>query len=298
MKTMQKITILFCIIITGLVIGCDYYANDKSEALTREQDVTPDNAEFVATKAQAEEQQKIFVATLEEIEKNLEEINTREGIILSTDDQAVENTTSEKVRILKHIEAINALMIDNRHKIASLNEQLRRNKFEGTKLTNSLADAQAKVKEYEEQVADLKRQLTESDYRYAEVIKQIDEMALANQSLVKTLDWYDNELNAAYYTEGTYKELKKEGIIDKKGDLLGIGGTKVLNSDLEPTNFTRIDLRETKVIPVNAKKAKLVTGHEKGSYEFVKEGNMIASLNITDPNEFWKSSKYMVLEIK
>ncbi len=298
MNTIRKIAIVFCIVVTGLVLGCDYIAENKPDALKKDEVVTPDNAELVVAKTQLEEQQKTFAETFDEIEKNLQEITRREGIILSPGEEGTKDQASEKVNILKHIEAINQLMIDNRTKIASLNEDLRKNKFDGTKLSNRLSDAEAKVKDYENQVADLKRHLAESDYRYAELIKQIDEMTLANQSLVQSLDWYDDELNTAYYKEGTYRELKKEGIVDKKGDLFGIGGAQVLNSDLEPDNFTKIDLRETTVIQVNAKKAKLVTGHEAGSYEFVKEGNMIASLNIIDPNEFWKSSKYMVLETR
>ncbi|MGE0637336.1 MAG: hypothetical protein AB7G44_17215 [Bacteroidia bacterium] len=298
MKTMQKITLLFCLVLTGVVAGCDYIAKHKPEALSKEQDVTPEEAALVEAVAWAGEQERIFNETIGEIDENLQEITRREGIIFASGDGLIENIPAEKERILQNIEAINNLVIDNRKKIESLDEQLRRTKYDGTKLNDMLVEAEEKVREYEEQVGDLKRQLVESDYRYAAVIKQIDAVVLANESLVQSLNWYDEEFNAVYYTEGSTKELKRQGIIDKKGDLLGIGGTKVLNSDLEPTNFTRIDMRETKVIPVNAKKAKLITGHEAGSYEFVKEGNQIASLNITDPNEFWKSSKYLVLETK
>jgi hypothetical protein len=298
MKTIQKITILFCVLLAGIVAGCYYMIEYKPEALTKDQVVTPDNAALIETAAWAADQERMFAETLAEIENNLDEIARREGIIRVSNDPANESQFSEKDKILQNIEAINSLVIDNRKKIAALDEQLRRNKHDGTKLNNLLVEAEDKVREYEEQVGDLKRQLTESDHRYAAIIQQIDAMTLSNESLVQSLSWYDDELNAVYYTEGSSKELKRQGIVDKKGDLLGIGGTKVLNSDLEPTNFTRIDMRETKVIPVNAKKAKLVTGHEQGSYEFVKEGNQIASLNIIDPNEFWKSSKYLVLETK
>lgn len=298
MKTIQKITILFCVLLAGIVAGCYYIIEYKPEALTKEEVVTPDNAALVETAAWAADQERMFAETLAEIENNLDEITRREGIIRVSSDPANESEFSEKDKILQNIEAINSLVIDNRKKIAALDEQLKRTKYDGTKLNNLLVEAEEKVRDYEEQVGDLKRQLADSDHRYAAIIQQIDAMSLANESLVQSLNWYDDELNAVYYTEGSSKELKRQGIVDKKGDLLGIGGTKVLNSDLEPTNFTRIDMRETKVIPINAKKAKLVTGHEQGSYEFVKEGDQIASLNIIDPNEFWKSSKYLVLETR
>lgn len=298
MKTIQKITILFCVLLTGIAAGCYYMIEYKPAVLTKDQVVTPDNAALSETTAWAADQERMFAETLAEIENNLDEIAQREGLIYVSSEQEDGSRFSEKDKILQNIESINSLIIDNRKKITALDEQLKRNKYDGTKLNNLLVEAEEKVRNYEEQVGDLKRQLADSDYRYAQIIKEIDAMSLANESLAQSLSWYDDELNAVYYTEGNSKELKRQGIVDKKGDLLGIGGAKVLNSDLETANFTRIDRRETKLIPVNAKKAKLVTGHEAGSYEFVKEGNQIASLNITDPNEFWKSSKYLVLETK
>jgi len=44
---------------------------------------------------------------------------------------------------------------------------------------------------------------------------------------------------------------------------------------------------------------KLVTEHPTGSYEVVKEGeNMVAYIAIKDPQEFWRISKYAVVELK
>ena len=294
MKTLHKIIILSCILLSGVIAGCD----NNQGALNTEKDLTPEEATLAASEANAKEQEQYFISTLKEIEKNLLEITTREGIILAYDKEGSQSDTPEKDRIMRNIGAINGLVMENRNKIEALNEQLRKNKYDGKRLNELLVDAQQKVRDYEEQVGDLKRQLSESDYRYAEIIKRIDEMTLTNQSLAQSVEWYDTELNTGYYIEGSPKELRKEGIVAKKGDLLGIGGAKVLNSDLEPSNFTKIDVRKTTVIPVNAKKARLVTGHEAGSYEFVKEGNMIASINIIDPVEFWKSSRYMVVETR
>jgi len=50
---------------------------------------------------------------------------------------------------------------------------------------------------------------------------------------------------------------------------------------------------------VNSKDAKLITSHPSGSYEIIAEGeNMIAGIEIKDPDEFWKISRYAVVEIK
>ena len=53
-----------------------------------------------------------------------------------------------------------------------------------------------------------------------------------------------------------------------------------------------------KVIPLNSKKAKLLSVHPADSYtlETGKDGNM--TLKINDENNFWKQTKYLVVMIE
>ena len=62
--------------------------------------------------------------------------------------------------------------------------------------------------------------------------------------------------------------------------------------------FKQIDITVTKSIPVNSKNAKLISEHPAGSYEFIRDKDKkIESLEIKDPAQFWKISKYAVVEI-
>ena len=102
-------------------------------------------------------------------------------------------------------------------------------------------------------------------------------------------------LHKAFYVIGTSKELEKGNIIDKKGGLLGIGKTSELHNDFDETRFTRIDYMVTNSIPINSKKVHIVTSHPSNSYSFEKEKGMITNLIITNGEEFWKASKYLVI---
>jgi len=108
-----------------------------------------------------------------------------------------------------------------------------------------------------------------------------------------------NELNKAYITAGNYRDLKEKGIIAKSGWLSWLGMNKSFQGGvLSDEHFTKIDITETKSYPVFAKKAELITEHPDGSYEWIEENEQIAYMVISDPNEFWKISKYAVLETK
>ena len=72
-----------------------------------------------------------------------------------------------------------------------------------------------------------------------------------------------------------------------------------LKQGLQKTKqLLQTDVRDLHRIPVQAKKAVLVTDHPASSYEMVKEDDMIAYLEIKDPEAFWKLSKYAVVEVK
>jgi hypothetical protein len=78
-----------------------------------------------------------------------------------------------------------------------------------------------------------------------------------------------------------------------------LGRTESLVNDITDSLFAQIDITQLKYIPVNSREAKLITEHPTGSYEFIREGDdVIASIEIKDPELFWKISRYAVVELK
>ena len=64
----------------------------------------------------------------------------------------------------------------------------------------------------------------------------------------------------------------------------------------ETETFVKIDSRAITEINTNAKKAKVMSVHPEGTYEFVEnDGEMI--LNITNPDKFWQQTKYLVIQV-
>ncbi|NQU86655.1 MAG: hypothetical protein HQ541_12920 [Mariniphaga sp.] len=108
----------------------------------------------------------------------------------------------------------------------------------------------------------------------------------------------DEELNKAFLAYGTFKELKENGVLTKDGGILGLGGSKSIPGIFEEDSFMQLDIRETREIPLFTRKVSFITEHPDSSYRFLIDEGLITYLEIENPDEFWKLSKYAVLETK
>jgi len=238
-----------------------------------------------------------WVLTFELIEKDLATIKQKENLItLEASDG--EFSKDKKQQILEDIRYINTLLDQNKKKIARLSAQLKNSGIEIKSLQDKIAGLETSMMQRDTAIAELKTALVNKDFEVGQLNTRMTElqMNIAQQD-DKIMD-QTSEMNKAFLIYGTYKELKEKGLISKEGGFLGLGRKEALLEDFADSSFTQIDVTETKTIPVNSKDAKLITEHPTGSYELIRENDKsIAYIEIKDPEEFWKISKYAVVEI-
>jgi hypothetical protein len=148
------------------------------------------------------------------------------------------------------------------------------------------------------ELADLNTRLASLNLQVAQLITDVDTLTAENQRVNQTLNETKTALHAAYFVVGGRKDLEKSKVIDHKGGLLGIGTTKKLNENADPSQFTQIDYTQTTTIPVNGQNVRLVTSHPTDSYSLEKDGTnskKVKNVVINDPDKFWRSSKYLVV---
>ncbi len=238
-----------------------------------------------------------WLMVFDQIEKDLNVIKQKEDII-SVRSSDTEFSKERKEQILEDIRLINTLLDNNKKRIAQLSAQLKKSGTEITGLKNMIANLEASILQREEEISGLKLALVEKDFEIGQLNNQMTELHITVTQQTETISSQTEEMNKAYLAFGTYKDLKEKGIVTKEGGFLGLGRREALIDDSPDSLFTRIDITETRMIPVNSKNAKLITSHPTGSYEIIAEGeNMIAGIEIKDPNEFWKISRYAVVEI-
>ena len=238
-----------------------------------------------------------WLVTFDQIEKDLNMIKEKENI-LSVSSTDSEFTQTRRDQILNDIRYLNTLLEENKKKIASLTAQLNKSGGNMKALQSRIAVLETNMKQYESDIAGLKDTLVSKDFEIVQLNGQLTALEISVKEADEKITSQTNLMNEAFIASGTYKELRDKGIVLKEGGFLGLGRKESLTGDISDTLFVKIDVRETKTIPVNSKNAKLITEHPAGSYTLIHENdNLVSYIEINDPEAFWKISRYAVVEI-
>ena len=291
-----QITALISLVIL-IAAGVIFYSMYKREQKRQVARLEDQKVSFTELLTQRDSTINDWVVTFDQIEKNLQEIKAKEKIIaMNANDR--EFSKDKKKQILEDIQYINTLLEQNKKKIASLNAQLKKsgNTIQG--LQTKIAELEAAVQQSETDISGLKTALTEKNMQIDQLNTKVNDMQTTIADKDQTISDQTSEMHKAYIASGTYKDLKSKGLVEKEGGFLGLGKNQSLQENFADSLFSQIDMTVTKTIPVNSKSARLITEHPQGSYEMIHEGkDKIAYIEITNPNEFWKISKYAVVEV-
>lgn len=236
-----------------------------------------------------------IMGAINEVQEGFRQINEAEGRITVANSNP--ESTSSKDVIRDNISFIQETMKQNRLKIEQLREKLKTTTVNVEKLTKTIENLSTQLDEQNKRVQELEAQLAEKNILIASQDEQITtlnenvtNLEADNKQKQETIQEQDKDLNAAWFVFGTKAELKEQKILEK-GDVLK-------NSNFNKDYFTKIDIRIDKEIKLYSKNAELLTSHPTGTYSLAKDAKGQYVLKITDPNRFWSTSKYLVIQVK
>ncbi len=231
-----------------------------------------------------------LLLSFNEIQDNLDKIKSKEKVLnLNFKDRELQ--LSNKDQIKADIEYIYDLLNKNRQTLLQMREKLNDSTLKINALENFIANISKQLGEKELEINSLKKQVRTLNLELHEL--NVNMVKVQKEANLKT-----KELNTAYCAIGTFEELKKEGVMNEKGGIVGIGTTKELNPNFVKGMFNAVDINETKKIDIAAKKIKLISFHPSDSYTLDDSKQLtIKKLIILDPVKFWSTSKYLVIQI-
>ena len=157
----------------------------------------------------------------------------------------------------------------------------------------------SQIEEKNQEIVVLKEDLASKNYKIGELNTRLANVSNLSKAQKAKIAQQEAALNTAYYSVGTYKDLKANNVVAKKGGIIGLGASKALATDFNKDYFTRIDITKTKTIPIDSEEEiKLISEHTSDSYKLNVSEEKTVSLEILDASAFWKSSKYLVILIE
>ncbi|GAB1416077.1 hypothetical protein MASR2M117_14830 [Paludibacter sp.] len=288
----MKTKLVLLSLLSVLLFSCNYKSNDY-ETLQAERDSIAREKE--AMKAEMEN----YFSTINLIEQNIEKIKNAEKT-LSLQQIGDETDIDSRNKINDDLIFINEMLKANRDEIESLKKKLKNSNYKFselertvTRLTKALEEETLKVKALQIELSKKDSLITELNINIDDLSSNIENLESEKVEHISKIKEQDETIHTAWYVFGTRKELKEQKIITSDG---WFKPSRVLEHDFNKSYFVRIDARKTKSIPLYSLRAKILSTHPKSSYTLEKE-NGTFTLLITDTQEFWSVSKYLVIEV-
>lgn len=243
------------------------------------------NGELNGQLSEKERALQEFVNSFNEIQENLNAIKEKEKIVTASSQSG--DVKSKEETIKEDIQAIYDLLAKNKNRIGSLSKKLKNANSKIQGLEQMIATLQAQIDAKDGEISELKSQLEAKNIELSNIVMNLE--VVEHESAAKT-----EKINTAFYAFGTSKELKEKNVITKEGGFIGMGKSTKLKDDFNKEYFTKIDVSKTTSINIGAKKAKVITTHPSNSYKLVGE-KTVEKIEILNAEDFWSSSKYLVI---
>ena len=248
---------------------------------------------------QTQEMERMF-ADINELTEGMQSLRDAEHLLtLEAEKEKKEgNKSKQQLAQLKNdVQALTEAIAGYREQIAKLES---RNKAQSEEFKRMIDNLNAelelrseKIKELTDQLAATHKELNEKVQLVEHLTGNVDSLNKETQGQKVVLAEQDKAIHSANYLIGSRKELKQNDVIYRRGMFC----PPIVSSQAQKAGFVNIDIRETKTIPLNNKRAKILSVHPDDSYtlEAGEDGNLV--LKINDENSFWKQTRYLVIMV-
>lgn len=250
--------------------------------------------------AQNTEMESLF-AGLNDISSGMQSIREAENLLsidAVTENGANRSKNQKQISLLKNdIQAISGAIASYKDQIAKLENKNVKQSAEFKKLIAGLNEElelrSQKIAEFTKQLEEKETQLGIKNKQIVELNENVSGLNKETASQKETISRQDQSIHTVNYLLGSRKELKEADVISRQG----LFSPPIVSSQAQKANFISVDMREVKSIPLNVKKAKVLSVHPADSYTLDAGEDGMLVLNINDADSFWKQTKYLVVMV-
>lgn len=305
MKQTIKIGVVLLIAVAfslgwGLVTSSEQSEQEKAALIA-------ENSKLAQTIGRKESAYNEILHLMTEVEDQIKQIVEKENLVYNHHLEAVKPSREEQIK--QEIDMIDELVIRSKATVKSLEEKVKAANLKTNVFSNQVSKLNNQLKERESTINSLKAAIEERDESIKLMTVQMDSLVETASEQASTIEVKNSEiselteqnnvLNRAYLAIGSFKELKDRGLVQRQGGFLWFGRTIDILEEADRGEYLEVDIRQVNHLPVKAGELSLLSEHPVNSYQIVPgETEEMKILEITNPEEFWKASRYLVISKK
>lgn len=198
-------------------------------------------------------------------------------------------------------------------RVASAEERLNESRRRVRAMTRQSDSLGSRIGMLEQSIADFQQALDAQRLTLEKLNERVETLTrenraltIARAALADSLTTVEAEARTAYYIVGTEDELLERGVVRKEGGARFLfifgrrGQTLVPAPTLDTALFTPIDTRDVQaiVLPDSGAEYRIASNQDVTALETPpdEDGDIVAdTLRITDPRQFWRPSRFLIV---
>lgn len=242
--------------------------------------------------------QDSLLSLINELGDGMQQIKLIENIVSS--ENLKSETPDRRNQIRNDMADIQRTLLERRQRLAELEARLSKSNSNNANLRQAIVSLKGQISAQEATIEGLRNDLASANIYIDQLTQNVDSLNVEVANTNEELDAAEqlnvqltNQLNECFYVIGSKSELKEHKIIETGF----LKKTKIMPEDFQHNYFTKADIRTLNTIPLHSKKAKVLTNQPSDTYEIVEGADGMKVLNIKNPELFWTTYKYLVIQI-
>lgn len=276
-RMMKAVKILVAGLMLTALAACDNISNLTSRMLGVDQELLD------ATIPPEEAEQMSLM--LQSVALSLDSIQEQEFLLNQFDD------STPKEVILAQLETYKEMLDRKKVEIDNLTADSISDKGAIADLKRVMEFLSLQLKEKSADIAKFEEAVKKREAKIAELRGAVDVLTVESDNLKAKNDEQEKRLNQVFYIVGTKNELKNLGLLSGNA----LSKKRANYSNINNSQFHEVDARSFSTLVIDSKSPKLLTEKPASSYTMTKNNDGTTTLKITNSEEFWETSPYLIV---
>lgn len=276
-RMMKAVKILIAGLMLTALAACDNISNLTSRMLGVDQELLD------ATIPPEEAEQMSLM--LQSVALSLDSIQEQEFLLNQFDD------STPKEVILAQLETYKEMLDRKKVEIDNLTADSISDKGAIADLKRVMEFLSLQLEEKSANIAKFEEAVKKREAKIAELRGAVDVLTVESGNLKAKNDEQEKRLNQVFYIVGTKNELKNLGLLSGNA----LSKKRANYSNINNSQFHEVDARSFSTLVIDSKSPKLLTEKPASSYTMTKNNDGTTTLKITNSEEFWETSPYLIV---